>query len=165
MKWQDSPRQKPVLRPMKKNTSGGKQPSSPRDKRRFRGGPSYPIPVWSGILEHRNRIGSAIWEFIWCLDKITNEKDHIGRVLGGRPVRISEITTALAGKDRSRKSDHGYMRTVRRNMEKLEGRGYIRRRRTPYGHVIEVVNSLKLNIWRKQGAAQGGRSARNGRSG
>jgi hypothetical protein len=140
------------------------QQKPPRDKRRFRTGRSYPIPVWSGILEHREKIGSALWEFLWCLDKITSEKDRIGRVLGGRPVKLSEIATALENKVCGRKSDHGYMRTVRRNMEKLEGRGYIRRRRTPYGHVIEVVNSLKFNIWRKERVAQSGLSATNGPS-
>jgi len=40
--------------------------------------------------------------------------------------------------------------TVRRHMDSLERENYIRRRRTPFGHVIEVLNSRKFGIWKKE---------------
>ncbi|HTC63604.1 MAG TPA: hypothetical protein VK709_12235 [Candidatus Saccharimonadales bacterium] len=38
--------------------------------------------------------------------------------------------------------------TVRRHLDRLEKQNYIRRRRTPYGYVIEVLNSCKFEIWK-----------------
>ena len=63
---------------------------------------SYPFPVWSGLLEHRAKMGPAIWEFLWCLDKITTETDGVGWVLGKQPVKAARIAKDL--KDES--SDH-----------------------------------------------------------
>jgi hypothetical protein len=51
--------------------------------RKYRASDSHPMPLWSGIMEHCGRIGSALWEFVWCLDKITEDRDGIGIVLGG----------------------------------------------------------------------------------
>lgn len=109
--------------------------------RRYRGKQSCPIPVWNGVFEHYDRIGEAIWEFLWCLDKITKEADGVGFVLGGSPVKLRAIVDALTGSNRE---------TVRRHMDILEQENYIRRRRTPYGHVIEVLNSRKFGIWKKE---------------
>jgi hypothetical protein len=100
---------------------------------------SHPIPLWNGVFEHYDRIGDALWEFAWCIDRITEERDGVGIVLGGSPVKLRAIVDALKG---SRKE------TVRRHMDSLEKENYIRRRRTPYGHVIEVLNSRKFGIWK-----------------
>jgi hypothetical protein len=100
---------------------------------------SHPIPLWNGVFEHCHRIGDALWEFAWCIDKITKERDGVGLVLGGFPVKLSAIVGALKGSNRE---------TVRRHMNKLEEEKYIRRRRTPYGHVIEVLNSRKFSAWK-----------------
>jgi len=102
---------------------------------------SHPIPLWNGVFEHYDRIGDALWEFAWCIDRITAESDNVGIVLGGSPVKLRAIVDALNG---SRKE------TVRRHMDSLERKKYIRRRRTPYGHVIEVLNSRKFGIWKKE---------------
>jgi len=102
---------------------------------------SHPIPVWNGIFEHYGRIRDALWEFEWCIDRITEEQKGIGLVLGGAPVKISTIVADLKGSQKE---------TVRRHLEHLEGEKYIRRRRTAYGHVIEVLNSRKFGIWRKE---------------
>ncbi len=102
---------------------------------------SHPIPLWNGVFEHYDRIGDALWEFAWCIDRITEERDDIGIVLGGSPVKLRTIVDALKG---SRKE------TVRRHMDSLERENYIRRRRTPFGHVIEVLNSRKFGIWKKE---------------
>jgi len=101
---------------------------------------SHPIPLWNGIFEHYGRIGDALWEFLWCLDAITKEKDGIGLVLGGSPVKLKRIVADL-------KADK---ETVRRHLKNLADEHYIRVRRTPYGQVIEVLNSKKFGIWRKE---------------
>ncbi|TPE70644.1 winged helix-turn-helix domain-containing protein [Halalkalibacterium halodurans] len=95
--------------------------------------------VFSGLLtaEHRKRIGPAIWEFLWCLDRITDEPEENGEkagiVLYGKPVSYSEVAKETGvGKS-----------TIKRNFEKLEKQGYIRMKRTPYGHVITVRKSKK----------------------
>jgi hypothetical protein len=103
--------------------------------------PSHPIPLWNGVFEHYARIGGALWEFVWCLDKITVERDGVGLVLGGAPVKTERIVRELKGSDKE---------TVRRHMERLEAGNFIRRRRTPYGFVIEVLNSRKFGIWKRE---------------
>lgn len=97
---------------------------------------SYAIPLWNGILEakHRRRIGAALWEFLWCLDRITKEQGGLGIVLGGKPVTCEEVAVGfgICGK------------TVKRHFESLEKHGYIERTLAPYGYVIRVRNSLKF---------------------
>ena len=105
--------------------------------RRYREKQSRPIPVWNGILEHRERVDAAIWEFLWLLDCITKEKDGVGIVLGGAPVKASRIAKDLAFDER----------TVREHLETLERDRYIKRRRTAYGYVIEVCKSRKFGVW------------------
>jgi hypothetical protein len=100
---------------------------------------SHPIPLWNGVFEHYDRIGDALWEFAWCIDRITEERDGVGIVLGGSPVKLRAIVDALKGSSKE---------TVRRHMDSLEEENYIRRRRTAYGHVIEVLNSRKFGIWK-----------------
>jgi hypothetical protein len=108
--------------------------------RSYRGEPSRPIPVWNGVLEHRDRIGEALWEFLWCLDRVTLESNGLGLVFSGAPVKLETIIADLKG-DKE---------TVRRHLKKLVDGKYIRARRTPYGQVIEVLNSKKFGIWGKQ---------------
>lgn len=100
---------------------------------------SHPVPIWNGIFEHYERIGDALWEFEKCIDWITEERDGVGIVLGGKPIKVSEIVAAIKGSKKE---------TVRRHMDTLENENFIRRRRTPYGHVIEVLNSRKFGIWK-----------------
>jgi hypothetical protein len=104
--------------------------------RKYGDRPSHPIYVWNGLLEpkHRKKIDSAIWEFLWCLDRITKEKDGIGIVLGGRPVTYSEVATCFEVS----------VDSVRRHMDRLELYGYIERTLAPYGYVIRVLNSCKF---------------------
>jgi hypothetical protein len=101
---------------------------------------SRPIPLWNGVFEHYHRIGDALWEFLWCVDAITKEKDGIGLVLGGTPVKLKRIVADL-------KADK---ETVRRHLKNLADENYIRVRRTPYGQIIEVLNSKKFGIWHKE---------------
>lgn len=114
--------------------------------RRFRGKPSYPIPVWSGLLEHRRKIGAAVWVYLWCLDHITTERNSVGLVAGGKPVRIREIANDL---DCSQKE-------VARHLHRLAGSKpiykaqYIELVRCPYGFVIRVLRSNKFGIWKRR---------------
>lgn len=88
-------------------------------------------------MEHCGRIGPGLWEFIWLIDKITEEIDSKGIVLGGAPIKIGRIANDL---DRG---EH----TVRRNLARLQFENYIERTRTPYGFTVRVRNSRKFQIW------------------
>jgi hypothetical protein len=100
---------------------------------------SHVIPVWNGILEHREKIGSAIWEFLWCVDRITIEKDGIGWCLGRSEITVSRIAADLGE----------YETTARDNLARLEKGCYIVRIRAPHGYQIGVRNSQKFGVWRK----------------
>jgi AraC-like DNA-binding protein len=98
------------------------------------------FPVHAGMLteEHRERIGKAAWEFLWCLSKTTKETiedgERVGIVLGGKPITFKEVADEF-GISRS---------TVRRNFEILELENYISLLETPRGHVIKVMRSKKF---------------------
>jgi hypothetical protein len=99
---------------------------------------SRPIPVWNGILDHRRRIGSSVWVFLWLLDKITKECDGVGVVWDGRPATAGRIAQDLGWSEK----------TVRSHLDRLEANGYIDRKLAPYGFVIRVLKSHKFGIWR-----------------
>jgi hypothetical protein len=117
--------------------------SSPESKtpaqrqRRYRDKPSHPLPVWNGILEHLPNMGMSIWPYLWCLDRITYEQDGIGHVLGGAPVKVERIAEELGRSARA----------LRRDFKRLRSR-YLHLRWTPFGYVIEVLNSRKFGIWK-----------------
>jgi hypothetical protein len=123
----------------KKQSAGTVQHS-----RKYGKNPSRPLPVWNGILEprHHRKIGSALWEFLWLIDRITAEEtdgaDIVGWCLGKTPILIERIARDL-GEDE---------RTARRNVESLDEFGYIVRKRTPRGYIIGVTNSRKFGIWK-----------------
>ena len=105
--------------------------------RKFGEKQSFPIPVWNGLLEHRKRIGTSVWEFLWCLDRTTQERGEVGIVNGGAPVKAKRIARNL----------NVSTRTVKQNLRRLTTEGYLKLRRTPYGNVIHVMNSAKFGIW------------------
>lgn len=113
----------------------------------------YFITVSNGLLEgeHQKKMGSAVWQFMWCLDKLTviNE-DGEGKVLGGKPINLSDISGAS-------------IRTNSRNLNKLEKLGYIKLIHTPYGISIRVFKSKK--IFQKQGLDKSGVPKRSDKSG
>jgi hypothetical protein len=104
--------------------------------RRYGEQPSYRFSVWNGLLEakHRKRIGPAVWEYLWCLDRITRERNGVGIVLGGKPVNSVEIAKSFGVGEK----------TVRTHLERLEARQYIQRTLTPRGYSIRVLNSDKF---------------------
>ncbi|MCL1696558.1 hypothetical protein [Lysinibacillus sp. BPa_S21] len=98
------------------------------------------FPVFTGLLEpeHVEKIGSALWEFLWLISKVTKEvvenDETIGIVLGGRPVKNIEMSESL-----------GYsLAKVERNISTLKKHGYITTKRTPYGNIFKVKNSKKF---------------------
>jgi DNA-binding transcriptional regulator YhcF (GntR family) len=107
---------------------------------------SFPFYLHSGLLtkEHRKKMGAAIWEFLWCINKTTKEYSEdgqvFGQVLGGKPVKLSDIADDLGGN----KS------TIKRNLDKLEEEGYLSIVRAPYGLIITVNKSKK---WPKKSVA------------
>jgi hypothetical protein len=96
---------------------------------------NYQISVSNGLLtqEHREKIGTAIWEFLWLIDKTTKNKDGVGIVLGGKPIKLCDLSQQMGTSDVN----------VSRNLHKLKKEGYISILRTPYGMVIEVKKSKK----------------------
>lgn len=101
---------------------------------------SFYFPTYIGLLtkEHRENIGPALWEFLWLISKttkeITEDGETIGIILGGKPVKISEIAEELGSSER----------TVKRNIARLKEHGYIKTTRTPYGEIYKVKNSKKF---------------------
>lgn len=98
------------------------------------------FPTHIGLLDsvHRENIGPALWEFLWFISKTTKEVhedgEMIGIVLGGRPIKVSEIA------EESNVSE----RTVTRNITRLKKYDYIKTKRTPYGEIFYVRNSKKF---------------------
>jgi hypothetical protein len=96
-------------------------------------------PMWGGLLtaEHRDRMGSAVWEYMWTIVRTTKEVERDGQcwglVRGGAPVKIEEIA-AECGWD---------PRTVRRHLTRLQKGGYLDLKRAPYGLIISVAQSRK----------------------
>ena len=106
-----------------------------------RGGINYSFPVSNGLLtaEHRKRLGSALWEFLWFIDRTTcNDKDGCGLVLGGRPITCASIARSLGSSERA----------VRANCRRLAAHGYIRVQRAPHGLKVWVTKSKKF-AWKR----------------
>lgn len=100
---------------------------------------SYPFPIYSGILEpdHYKNIGNAIWLFLWCISSTTKEIEEEetvwGVVLGGKPMKLSEIAGYFEVNDK----------TVSRWLDALEQHQYINVTRAPRGLILKVRNSKK----------------------
>ena len=101
---------------------------------------SFYFPVYSGLLtaQHREKIGPAIWEFLWLISKVTKEIEEEGEtwgiVLGGKPVKLVEIAAELGESERNAK----------RNLARLKEEGYIDAIRAPYGEIYKVRKSKKF---------------------
>jgi hypothetical protein len=95
------------------------------------------IQVSNGLLkgDHRKMMGEAVWEFMWCIDKITKvDEDGTGWVLGGKPVKLRDLT-----------GDMGvHATTSSRNLNKLQKFGYLGLIHTPYGIKISVIKAKKV---------------------
>jgi hypothetical protein len=97
---------------------------------------SRPIYVWNGLLErkHFEKIGPAIWLFLWFINAVTFEKDGNGFVLGRTPINCADIAEDFGVNEQ----------TVRVHLGRLEEGGYIKRTLTPRGYSVQVLNSAKF---------------------
>lgn len=93
----------------------------------------HTFPISNGILKdgHPEKIGIAIWEFMWCIDHTTRIDDEgYGVVLGGKPIQLSEI-------------GFGHRNSISRNLGRLRDHKYIEMVRTPRGIKIRVKKVIK----------------------
>lgn len=110
-------------------------------KRRMNGEqPSHPIYLWNGILEpkHIEKIGPAIWLFLWLINATTEERrmddgEYQGWVYGGKPLKFAELAGFLSASERS----------IRRHVDTLFEGGYIDLLLTPHGYQFRVRNSCR----------------------
>jgi hypothetical protein len=93
------------------------------------------IPVWNGLLEppHPKKIGPALWVFLWCLDRQT---DDDGNVLHGRAVMYKEISEGMGCR----------VQTVGDHMRRLAKHEYLALQKTKKGTIIRVRKPKK---WRR----------------
>lgn len=91
------------------------------------------ISVSNGLLQdnHQKRMGKTVWQFLWCLDKVTKiDNEGRGVVLGGKPIKLKDISGT-------------HRVTVSRNLTHLEKEGYITLLHTPRGIIIKVMKMKK----------------------
>jgi hypothetical protein len=98
--------------------------------------------VSRGLLDHKPRMGPAIWEYLWFIDRVTkDEPDGKGKfnglVLGGQPVSAASIARDL----------NEHVNTAKMNIKALEVEGYIVRRRRPDNRCSYVVTNSKKWFW------------------
>jgi len=84
--------------------------------------PTFSLPISSGILAHCQRIGIALWVFLWMIDRTTKEVPTTdgyadGLVYDGKAISAHVIATDLGMKTR----------TVHSHIELLVAAGYLRR--------------------------------------
>jgi hypothetical protein len=112
--------------------------------------PSRPIYVWNGILEpkHRERIGPAIWLFLYFIDRTTKERpnkqnpDEIqGWVYGKMPLTLRRMASETGLPER----------TISAHLLRLECHDYIRTVRAPHGLIILVQKSYKWKGEKEKG--------------
>lgn len=98
----------------------------------------YGIYVKNDLLDkkHLKAFGtSSLWLYLWLLDKMTSiGEDGIGKVLGGRPIKYSEVEAELGISERSYK----------RYIKILRDDGYIVTLRTMRGLIISVNKASKI---------------------
>lgn len=95
---------------------------------------NFYITISIGLLKdnHRERMGNAVWEFMWLIDKITQiDEEGFGWVLGGKPINIKDLRMGTSES------------TVKRNLRILAKEGYIVVKRASYGLIIKVRKAQK----------------------
>ena len=84
---------------------------------------------------HRKGIGSAIWEFMWCLDKMTSidKADGVGLVLGKATIKLARVAEELGTCEV----------TASRNLNRLANAGYILIEHRTHGIGITIPRAKK----------------------
>lgn len=120
------------------------------------------FPTYVGLLspDHKDKIGPALWEFLWFISKTTKEfiegEENLGIVLGGKPIKFADIGEDLGSSES----------TVKKHVNRLKKYKYIESKRTPYGEIYYVKNSKKFkkNRQTKNGLSENERQTKNGLS-
>jgi hypothetical protein len=98
---------------------------------------TFNVGLYNAILEpkHYRAMGDSLWLYTYLLDRQGRslDKDGLGKVAGGVPIRDSDVAGSL-GCSR---------RTVIRWREVLLRHGYITATRTPYGYVYRITKPKK----------------------
>ena len=94
------------------------------------------IEITNNLLDpkHRKSMGTAVWEYMWCLDKITLvDEKKVGWVFGRKPVKLIEIKKEIGIAESN----------ISKNLNKLMKSGYLTLIHTPYGISIGVTKAKK----------------------
>jgi hypothetical protein len=107
--------------------------------------------VSNGLLEHKDRMGATIWEYLWLIDKVTkDEPDGQGKfngvVLGGKPISAVAIATDL--------KEH--VNSARANLKTLAESGYIVRTPARDSKYSYVVTNSKKWFWNRPALTENG---------
>ena len=97
----------------------------------------FGIYVKNNLLEpkHIKSMGSAVWLYLWLLDKMTSvTEEGVGKVLGGVPIKFEHIQKEL-GVPQQTYSDW---------ITRLKEHGYIKVLRIPHGYIISVNKAVKI---------------------
>jgi hypothetical protein len=92
----------------------------------------YFITVSNGLIDrkHYEKMGAAIWHYLWLLDKTTKIEYGWGYVLGGKGIKLEDIKFSTR-------------MTSSRNIQRLEKEGYILTSRETFGIRIKIRNIFK----------------------
>ena len=113
-----------------------KGPTSREEGSRKFGMKGFGIEIKNELLEpkHIEAMGSAVWLYMWLVDKMTSINEAgVGKVLGGRPVKYEEVKEELGI----------HQNTYTQWIEKLLEYPYIETDRAPYGIVFRVLKAHK----------------------
>jgi hypothetical protein len=106
--------------------------------------PMRVFPLSAGLLQHKQRMGAAIWEFLWLLDQCTSDEPQtdgtfLGIVKFGKPISARDVAADLAE----------HVETAKANLRSLADAAYvIRKPVVACGHVYTIVNSKKW-FWKR----------------
>jgi hypothetical protein len=92
------------------------------------------ITISNGLLKdnHRKRMGGAVWEFMWLIDKVTQiDEQGFGWVLGGKSVKLKDLAMGTQKANTSK------------NLTRLAKHGYIMVKHAQYGLIIKVAKAQK----------------------
>jgi len=105
----------------------------------------YRVSLPPGVLELREPLGGAVYLLIWAIDRATREYvtpqgRRVALVLGGKPLKDEEIRQELCSAGKTVKT-----KTIGRWRKDAVRLGLIRQHRTPYGHQLAVMDTMKLS--------------------
>lgn len=99
------------------------------------------VTISNDLLEekHYEKMGTAVWLYMWLIDKMTEISEGMGIVNGGYPVSIENVRENFTGMPE---------RTYHRMIATLRKEGYINTSQAKYGLYI-TVNKPKKHFNRK----------------